>query len=398
MSLYHEAEQIRESIIAHRRHLHRIPELGLDLPQTAAYVEEKLREMGYEPQRIGQCGIVALAGKKEGKCFLIRADMDALPVVEDADIDFKSTNGNMHACGHDCHTAMLLGAARLLKNHESEIEGTVKLMFQPAEETMEGAKMMVAGGVLENPHVDAAMGAHVFTAMPMPVGSVALMGAKMRMAGSDWFTVNVKGRGCHGAMPNTGVDPLNVICHIHTALQAINARELDPMDNLVLTVGQIHGGQTSNVIPNEAMMSGTIRTLKNETRSMVKSRMEALVASIATAFGAEATVEWGAGCPVLIQNETLYKDVNGYLKNLEGLLFLNLDELGYSGSSGMGSEDFAYVSNEVPAVFLGVPAGRPEDGYVYPQHHPKARFQEEALPSGAAAYAQVALEWLKHNK
>lgn len=398
MSLYHEAEALRETIIANRRHLHQIPELGLELPQTAAYVEEKLKEMGYEPQRIGSSGVTVTVGKGGGKCFLIRADMDALPVVEDADIEFKSTNGNMHACGHDCHAAMLLGAAQLLKNHEDEIEGTVKLMFQPAEETMEGAKMMIEGGILENPHVDAAMGAHVFTSMPMPVGSVALMGAKMRMAGSDWFTIYITGKGCHGAMPNTGVDPLNVMSHIHIALQAINARELDPMDNLVLTVGQMHGGQTSNVIPNEAMMSGTIRTLKNETRATVKARMEAIVASIATAFNAEARVEWGAGCPVLVQNEQLYKDVDGYLKALDGITFLNLDELGYSGSSGMGSEDFAYVSYEVPAVFLGIPAGTPQEGFVHPQHHPKARFHENALPGGAAAYAQVAMEWLKNHK
>lgn len=397
MSIYQEALAIRDTIIGHRRYLHQIPELSLDLPKTAAYVEEKLKEMGYTPTRIGENGIVVTVGNGNGKCFLIRADMDALPVVEDADIDFKSTNGNMHACGHDCHTAMLLGAAQILKAHEAEIAGTVKLMFQPAEETMEGAKMMVAGGILENPKVDAAMGAHVFTCMPMPVGSVALMGAKMRMAGSDWFTIHIEGRGCHGAMPNTGVDPLNVMSHIHIALQAINAREMDPMDNLVLTVGQMHGGQTSNVIPNEAMMSGTIRTLKNETRATVKSRMEAIVTSIATAFGAKATVEWGAGCPVLIQNEALYKEVGGYLKDLEGLMFLDLDQLGYSGSSGMGSEDFAYVSNEVPSVFLGIPAGRPEDGYVHPQHHPKARFHEDALPGGSAAYAHVAMEWLKNN-
>ena len=396
MSLYHEAEAIRETIIANRRYLHQIPELGLELPQTAAYVEEKLKEMGYETQRIGSSGVTATVGKGGGKCFLIRADMDALPVEED--IDFKSTNGNMHACGHDCHAAMLLGAAQLLKNHEDEIEGTVKLMFQPAEETMEGAKMMIEGGILENPHVDAAMGTHVFTSMPMPVGSVALMGAKMRMAGSDWFTIYITGKGCHGAMPNTGVDPLNVMSHIHIALQAINARELDPMDNLVLTVGQMHGGQTSNVIPNEAMMSGTIRTLKNETRATVKARMEAIVASIATAFNAEARVEWGAGCPVLIQNEQLYKEVDGYLKGLDGIMFLNLDELGFAGSSGMGSEDFAYVSNDVPAVFLGIPAGTPQEGYVHPQHHPKARFHENALPGGAAAYAHVAMEWLKNHK
>lgn len=398
MNLYQEALSIKDTIVENRHYLHQIPELGLDLPETAAYVEAKLREMGYETKRIGDCGIVALAGRGAGKCFLIRADMDALPVTEMADVDFKSTNGRMHACGHDCHAAMLLGAAQLLKNHEGEIEGTVKLMFQPAEETMDGGKVMVEGGILEDPHVDAAMAEHVFTAMPMPVGSVAMMGAKIRMAAVDWFTINITGKGCHGAMPNTGVDPLNVMSHIHLALQTINARELDPTDNLVLTIGQMHGGETSNVIPNEAMMSGTIRTLKNETRAMVKDRMEAIVSTIATAFGAEAKVEWGSGCPVLMQNEALYKEAKGYLKGLEGVVVIDVDELGYSGAGGMGSEDFAHVANAVPSVFLGIPAGRPEDGYIHPQHHPKARFMDEALPCGAAAYAQVAMEWLKNNK
>lgn len=398
MSLYHEAQQLKETIIANRHYLHQIPELGLNLPQTADFVEAKLREMGYEPQRIGDCGIVALAGKGEGKCFLIRADMDALPVAEDADIDFKSTNGNMHACGHDCHASMLLGAAQLLKNHENEIEGTIKLMFQPAEETMEGAKMMVDGGILEHPKVDAAMAAHVFTAMTLPVGTVSLIGSKSRMAAVDWFTIHITGKGCHGAMPHAGVDPLNVMSHIHIALQAINARELNPADNLVLTIGQMHGGHTSNVIPNDAFMSGTIRTLKNETRAMVKTRMEAIVSSVATAFGAEAAVEWGAGCPVLLQNETLHREADCYLRTLDGIQFLNLDEVGQSASVSMGSEDFAYVSNEVPSVFLSIPAGRPEDGYIYPQHHPKARFLDEAMISAAAAYAHVAMEWLKNHK
>ena len=398
MSLFHEAEAIRETIIANRHHLHQIPELGLELPQTAAYVEAKLQEMGYETQRMGSSGIVATVGKGGGKCFLIRADMDALPVEEAADIDFKSTNGNMHACGHDCHASMLLGAAQLLKAHENEIEGTVKLMFQPAEETMDGGKMMVEGGVLENPHVDAAMGAHVFTAMALPVGSVALLGAKTKMAAVDWFTVHIEGKGCHGAMPNTGVDPLNVMSHIHIALQAINARELDPMDNLVLTIGQMHGGLTNNVIPNEAYMSGTIRTLKNETRAMVKERMEGIVSSIGAAFGAKAWVEWSNGCPVLMQNEALYKEVKSYLKTLEGPIIIDIDDYGMPAGGGMGSEDFAHVANEVPSVFLGIPAGTPQEGYVHPQHHPMARFQDKALPYGAAAYAHVAIEWLKNNK
>ncbi|MBQ5761163.1 MAG: M20/M25/M40 family metallo-hydrolase, partial [Clostridia bacterium] len=149
MNLFNEAQAIKDTLVEHRKYLHQIPELGLDLPKTAAYVEEQLKKMGYEPKRIGDCGIVATVGKGNGKCILIRGDMDALPVVEEADVEYKSTNGNMHACGHDCHATAMLGAAQLLKAHEDEIEGTVKLMFQPAEETMDGAKMMVEGGVLE---------------------------------------------------------------------------------------------------------------------------------------------------------------------------------------------------------------------------------------------------------
>lgn len=397
MSIYKEALEIKETIVANRRHLHRNPEVGLELYQTADFVEEKLRDMGYEPKRIGDCGIVAIAGKKEGKCFLIRGDMDALPVEELADVDFKSANGRMHACGHDCHTANMLGAAQLLKAHEDELEGQVKLMFQPAEETMDGAKMMVEGGLLENPRVDAALGMHVFTNMELPAGTVFMLGADSKMAAVDWFTIKITGKGCHGAQPNNGVDPLNVMAHIHLALQAINAREMDPADNMVLTIGQMHGGNTSNVIPQDAMMSGTIRTLKSETRAMVKSRMEAIVGTIASAFNAEAHVEYGSGCPVLFQNKELYAEVKGYLSTLEGVNSLDLDDVGMK-MSNMGSEDFAYVANEVPSVFLAVAAGQPDQGYCYPQHHPKAIFHEDSLPAGVAAYVHIAMEWLKHNK
>ena len=396
MNLYNEAQAMKETLVATRRHLHQNPELGLDLPMTAAFVEEKLKEMGYEPKRIGDCGIVAVAGKKEGKCFLIRGDMDALPVQELADVDYKSTNGAMHACGHDCHTTAMLGAAKLLKMHEDELEGQVKLMFQPAEETMDGGKMMVEGGVLKNPDVDAAMAIHVFTNMDLPVGSVILTHPGSVSAAVDWFTVHVTGKGCHGAMPHNGIDPLNAAAHILIALQAINARELDPADNLVLTIGQIHGGNTSNVIPNDCMMSGTIRTLKNETRAMVKARMEAMVKSIGEAFNATAYVEWGSGCPVLTRDAKLADQVKNYLNNLEGLQVVDLTDRG--PSKGMGSEDFACVANEVPSAFLQVAAGGPNEGCTFPQHHPKAIFMDDALAPAAAAYAHVAMSWLKENK
>lgn len=392
MNLYKEALAMKDTIIENRRFLHQNPELGLHLPVTAEFVETKLKEMGYEPKRVGECGILAEIGKEGGRCILLRADMDALPVKEEADVEFKSENGRMHACGHDCHTANLLGAAKLLKDHEEELNGKVRLMFQPAEETMEGGKMMVESGVCDG--VDAALGMHVFTNMDLPAGTILMMGQKSKMAAVDWFTIKITGKGCHGAMPHNGVDPLNVMSHIHIALQTINAREMDPSDNIVLTIGQMHGGETSNVIPNEAFMSGTIRTLKNETRSMVKERMNAIVSGIAASFQAEAHVEFGAGCPVLLQNADVYKEVKNALQTLEGVNWMDLDDIGECITS-MGSEDFSYVANTVPSVFLQIAAGNPKEGYHYPQHHPKARFHEDALPVGAAAYAHIAIELLK---
>lgn len=396
MSMYKEALAMKEEIVANHRWLHQHPELDLDLPQTSAYVEKKLKEMGYEPLRVGSSGIVATIGKQGGKCIMLRADMDALPVQEASGVDYASANGCMHACGHDCHTTNLLAAAKLLKEHEAELEGQVKLMFQPAEETMNGGKMMVEAGVCDG--VDVAVGMHVLSGMRLPVGAVLLMGTKSRMAAVDWFEIFITGKGCHGAQPNSGIDPLNVMSHIHLALQTINSRELDPTDNLVLTIGQMHGGHTSNVIPNDAMMSGTIRTLKNETRAMVKERMEAIVSTVAAAFNAEAKVVWGSGCPVLTQDPTVYAAVKAALKTLDGIPVIDVDEMGIPAGGGMGSEDFAYVANTVPSVFLGLGADDPVDGITYAQHHPKVRFNEDALPAGAAAYAHIAMEWLKNNK
>lgn len=262
---------------------------------------------------------------------------------------------------------------------------------------MEGAAMMIENGILENPHVDAALAIHVFTAMAQPVGSVLAYGPRHKFASVDWFTIKITGKGCHGALPNTGVDPLNVMSHIHIALQAINSREMDQGEPMVLTIGQMHGGQTSNVIPQEAFMTGTIRAVSNEGRAFIKERMEAIVSTIASAFRAEAHVEYGAGCPVLEFNADVYAQTAEYCKADGDLPYV---DLGNSGGPAvtMGSEDFAYVLGQVPGTFLGIAAGHPDDGRIYPQHHPKAIFEEDALPSGSAAYAQVAIEWLKNNK
>ena len=392
MGMYQEALAMNDELLEIRKFLHQNPELGLELPITAKYVEDKLKEMGYETTRMAGSGIVATVGKEGGKCVLLRADMDALPVVEEADVEYKSTNGNMHACGHDCHTTNLLGAAKLLKAHEAELNGMVKLMFQPAEETMDGAEIMVREGICDG--VDYAVGMHVYTNVAWEAGTVVLMGQNSRMAAVDRFTIYITGKGCHGASPHTGIDPLNVMCHIHLALQTINAREMNPLDNVVVSIGQMQGGNAANVIPSEAMMAGTIRTLKNETREMVKERMCAIVSGIAASFGAEAHVEFGSGCPVLYSHPEVYPRVKEIMNSLEGVKVFDADAFGYDTTT-MGSEDFAYVANEVPSVYLGLGAGRPQDGCAYPLHHPKAKYLDECLAAGTAAYAHVAMELLK---
>ena len=229
--LLKEARALEPQLQQWRRTLHRHPEVGFDLPHTKELVKKALTEMGYEPRDCGKAGIIALAGgKKPGKTILLRADMDALPIPEDSGEEFSSeVPGKMHGCGHDMHTAMLLGAAKLLKAHEDELEGTVKLEFQPAEEIFQGSPDMIAGGLLEDPHVDAAVMFHVLAGMPLPVGTVLVPGGGITMASCEQYHIVVKGKGGHGSTPENCIDPITAAAHIHIALQEINSRELDPI-------------------------------------------------------------------------------------------------------------------------------------------------------------------------
>lgn len=222
-TLLAEAIEMKDEIVENRRAIHRAPEVGAHLPQTVQFVEEKLRLLGYEPRELGGGVVAELTGEDTGRCILLRADMDALKVKEKTDLPFRSENGSMHACGHDMHAAMLLGAARLLKAHQSELKGTVKLVFQPDEEGFTGAKAMLKAGVLEAPKPRAAMALHVNSGTP---SGLVLCGKGTFMAGCTLFRITVKGVGCHGAMPETGVDPINIAAHIYLALQEITAREL----------------------------------------------------------------------------------------------------------------------------------------------------------------------------
>lgn len=394
-----EARALSGEIRSHRRWLHAHGQTGFELTETRAYVKNALEEMGYDVLECGKAGLTATVGT-EGNTILLRADMDALPIREEADVEFACVSGNMHACGHDMHTAMLLGAAKLLKSHEAELTGTVKLMFQPAEEIFEGAKDMIENGVLKNPDVDAAMMIHVTAGLPIPAGTVLVSAPGVTAPAADYFTIRVQGKGCHGSAPQNGIDSLTAAAHVLIALQEIQARELSSTDEAVLTIGTFHGGTAENVIADSAVLGGTIRTYDEKTRSYLKERMTQIAQGIAGAFRAAAEVEFGSGCPTLTNDRELCNHVTGYLKDLLGPNgALTSAELNPDGkpSRGGGSEDFAYVSQEVPSLMLALAAGEPARGYSYPQHHPKVKFDESVLPIGSAVFAYSALRYLQES-
>lgn len=391
--IMNQAKLIKDDLISYRRTIHSNPEVGPKLPETKAYVMDKLKEFGYDPKEICESGIVAtIEGNKPGKTFLLRADMDALPVAEATECDFKSSNGCMHACGHDMHTAMLLGAAKLLKENQDEIEGTVKLVFQPDEEGFTGAKKMLAAGVLENPKVDAAMAMHVHSGTP---SNVVLCGLGTSIAGCNKFRIVVKGTGCHGAMPELGVDPINIASHIYISLQEIITREISATKSAVVTIGKFVGGDAPNVIPNEVIMEGTIRSLDKEVGEFIFNRMNDIVVSTAKMFRGEAELIELSSVPPLANDTDLAKEVTSYVKDLIGEKAVNLFEGG-----GMGSEDFASYSYEVPSVYLMLGAGTKQEDPLYgePMHNEKVVFNEDILVTGAAMHTYCAMMWLKNHK
>ena len=404
--LLQEANGLQQELVEKRHYLHRHAEVGFDLHDTKEFVKSELKAMGYEPQDCGKAGVIALAGgKKPGKVFLIRGDMDALPIEEQSGVDFASEHpGCMHACGHDMHATMMLGAAKLLKAHEDEIEGTVKLMFQPAEEIFEGSHDMIEAGLLKNPDVDAALMIHVMAGMPFPEGTVIVSAGGISAPGADFFKITVQGKGCHGSMPNAGVDPVNIAAHIITALQEIQSRELALVDEAVLTIGSIHAGKAANAVPDTLEMEGTIRTYDEEVRAFIKKRMTEISEGIAASFRGKADVCFYRGCPVLNNDHSLSDDAAKYTKELLGpqKALTTTQLMAMAGDSkpnkSAGSEDFAFVSQEVPAIMLALAAGTPANGYEYPQHHPKVKFNDVVLGPGSAVYAYSAMRWLEEHK
>ena len=388
-----QAIAIKDDIVSYRRTIHANPEVGTELPMTKKFVMDKLKEFGYEPQEICESGIVAtISGPKPGKTFLLRAVMDALPMEETTVCDFAAKNGNMHSCGHDMHSAMLLGAAKLLKQNQDQIEGTVKLVFQPDEEGFTGAKAMIEAGVLQNPKVDAAMAMHVNSGTP---SNLVVAGKGTSIGGCFRFRIVVKGVGCHGAMPETGVDPIFIAHHIYSGLQSILTREIPAIKPAVITIGKFVGGDAPNIIPGEVVMEGTIRALDKEVGEFIFDRMKDRVESTAKMFRGEAKLIELSSVPPLTNDTELAKEVTSYVKDLVGEKAVCLFEGG-----GMGSEDFASYSYEVPSVYLMLGAGTKQENPLYgePMHNEKVVFNEDILVTGAAMHTYCSIMCLKNNK
>ncbi len=395
-----EANKINDEIIEIRRHLHKNAETGFELENTVAFVKEKLSEMGIDCSDCGRSGVTALIGANcDGRVFLLRADMDALPIFEESGEEFAAKNGKMHACGHDMHTAMLLGAAKILKAHENELCGRVKLMFQPAEELLCGANDMIESGILENPKPDAAMMLHVMTGLPLEAGTAVVSSGGVSAPAADYFEITVFGKGCHGSMPNAGVDSITAAAHIVIGFHNIKSMELSMSERAALTVGNISAGDAANVIPDTARLSGTMRAFDENTREFMKTRICEISELMAKTFRAEARVEFTNGCPSLLNNDELSQKVYGYAGELfgEGKVFTSdeLREKSDRTNETSGSEDFAYVSREVPSIMVALAAGESERGYTHPLHHPAVLFDESSLSCGSALLAFAAMRYLE---
>jgi len=384
------ANELKEELIKTRRELHSTPEIMNDLPLTTKYVKEKLIEIGLGPKEITKSGLVALiGGKKPGKTILIRADMDALNMKEESGLDFTSKTQYAHTCGHDLHTAMLLGAAKMLKEHEDEIEGTIKLMFQPGEEYFIGAKAMIDAGVLENPKVDAALGMHVM--LSGPVGSIGYQHG-YTLSSVDGFKITIKGKGCHGAMPEKGVDPINAGVHVYLALQEIISREISAFDNAIITLGQFTAGTVANIIPDTCVLQGTMRTYGKELREYLFGRMREVIELTCKAYRASFEYEVLSNVPSLYTNPELLDEMLGYINEMGEDFTLIKD------SRNTPTDDIAFIAKRIPLAHFQFQCKVQDEKGEFPQHHPKVVFDENVLPIGAAVNAQCAFNWLKNNR
>lgn len=386
------AKDNEDLCIEMRRELHKIPELELELPKTVTYVKKKLDDFGlsYKEYVNGNGLSVLIEGSEPGKCLAIRADMDALPVAEETGLEFASTHpGKMHACGHDSHTAIALTAAKILNENKDKLKGSVKFIFQPGEEIPGGAKPMIDEGVLENPKVDFIIGMHGGHLAEIPRGSIAFKENEM-MAAMDKFTIDVHGKGGHGASPHLAIDPIVISGEILMGLQKIISREIAPVDSALVSVCKINGGFTQNIIPDKVEMMGTARSLSEDVRDIVEKRVIEISDGIAKTYGGSADVNYERFYPVLSNDPKFTEEVKSIVSDILPEDVFDLRK------PVMGGEDMAFYQKEVPGCFMFLSnLTEHSDGVCYPNHNSKFNLDESLFYKGVAAFISSAFEILK---
>ena len=382
-----EAKKIEEWVVAIRREIHRHPEIMYEEFKTSQLIREKLDELGVEYQHpIAKTGVLAQIGTGEEPCVALRADMDALPIHEENDLDFKSTiDGKMHACGHDCHVAMLLGAVKIFKKHEKEIKGTVKFLFQPAEEGGAGGLKMREQGALENPKVSKIFGLHVWPTLP--TGSIGSRPGTF-LASAGFFEIEIKGKGGHAAMPHFSIDPITTTSQIISSLQNIISRETDPLEPAVLSVTYVNGGDAHNVIPEHIRFGGTIRSLTMEGQMRIQKRLKEIVEGVSVSNGCDSEVLFpGKVYPPTVNDPKCWQNVRNYAKGIFGNNIVEMEPV-------MGGEDFAYYTEACSGCFIALGIGNEEKGTTVSVHNPNFKVDEDALHLGVALHIMMAAEAL----
>ena len=386
-----QSQDIHQWIVEKRRTIHRHPELMYEEFETSRLVQDTLKELDIPYEKdIAITGVVGLVGNGTGPCVALRADMDALPIHEEADVDFRSeVDGKMHACGHDCHTAMLLGAAKVLKQNEQAIDGTIKLIFQPAEEGGAGGKMMRDQGVLEDPDVKQIFGLHVTD--KLPVGALASREGTL-LAATSSISILVKGNGGHAAMPHLTVDPVVTGSKIVVELQTLISRELDPLESGVISITMANAGTATNVIPSTMELRGTIRSLTSEGISQLQNRIKEIATSISLANRCEVEVTFpGNDFPPTVNDAECWELSKSSAEEILGVGGVaEMDPI-------MGGEDFSYYTQVIPGCFSFIGVGNPEME-AYGVHHPKFKVDEDALSLGTAIHVNTAFNALKATK
>lgn len=375
-----QAEALRNELIERRRDFHRHPETAFQEVRTSGIVARTLTDLGIEVTAgVGKTGVVGvLEGTHDGPTVLLRCDMDALPVTEDTGLAFASeTPGKMHACGHDGHTSIMLGVAKLMTQNRDALHGRIKFIFQPAEEIASGARAMIQDGVLQSPEPVASFGLHLWN--ELPIGTVSVTEGPT-MAGADMFTIKIRGSGGHAALPDQTRDPVIAGSHIVSALQSVVSRNVSGMDTAVVSVTMFHAGEAQNVIPNEAVLGGTFRTFRPETHALVERRLQEIVAGIAMSMGCTAEIETRQVTPPLVNDA----ESNARLRDVFELMPFAKPLKIIDSQRTMAAEDMALFLDAAPGTYFFVGSANPAKGATYPHHHPRFDIDEDALPMGVA--------------